>query len=320
MRHYFSCTAALFGFFFAMPAFAEPPKVLTSIKPLQALAASVMDGIGTPELLLRATASAHNYALRPSDAQAIQKANLIFWIGPDYEAFMAKAIRALPKRANVVEISKAPGVTLLTTRAGGLWEAHDHGHGHNHSHGHGHSHAHRHDAEERDMHLWLDPANAKAILAAMSQALGRADVANAPRYAANAASAATAIDALDADLAAQLAPLKDKPFIVFHDAYQYFEKRYGLTAVGSITVTPDRVPGPRRLSELRKKIVDEGALCVFSEPQFTSGLVSTVLSGTKARGGELDPLGVAAPDGAAGYAGLMRNIADNLKACLLAAS
>jgi zinc transport system substrate-binding protein len=306
MRRLIACTAVLLGLFSAT-AHAEPPKVLATIKPLHALASSVMDGVGKPGLLLRATASAHTYALKPSDAQAIQKADLIFWIGPDYESFMAKSMRTLPKSAQVVQMSKVSGVTLLATREGGVWEEEDHSHGE------------AADGEE-DMHLWLDPINAKAILAAMSEALGRADAPNAARYAANATAAAAEIDALDAELAAKLAPLKDKPFIVFHDAYQYYEKRYGLSAVGSITVTPDRTPGPRRMSELRKKVTDHGALCVFSEPQFTSSLVGTVLSGTKARGGVLDPLGAAAPDGPGGYAGLMRDIANSLNSCLLAAS
>lgn len=300
---------ALLGFMSAA-AHAEP-KVLATVKPLHALAASVMNGVGSPSLLLRASASPHTYALKPSDARAIQKADLIFWIGPDYEAFMAKSMRSLPKSARVLQMSKLPGVTLHATREGGVWEEEAHGHGHAHD-------AKGHD--EEDMHLWLDPINAKAILAAMSEALGRTDAPNAARYAANATAAAAEIDALDAELASKLAPLKDKPFIVFHDAYQYYEKRYGLNAVGSITVTPDRVPGPRRLSDLRKKITDQGALCVFSEPQFTSGMVGTVLSGTKARAGVLDPLGVAAPDGPGGYAGLMRSIADGLSSCLLAAS
>lgn len=297
-------------------AHAEAPKVLTTIKPLHALASAVMEGVGKPDLLLRANSSAHTYALRPSDAQAIQRAGLIFWVGPGYESFMAKSIKSLPQTGKVVQLSEAPGVSLLATREGGVWEEHDDGHaGHNHAHGQDHD-----DDDEKDMHFWLDPQNAKAVLTAMSAALGKADTGNAERYRANAAAAADGIDALDKELAATLAPLKDKHFIVFHDAYQYYERRYGLSAVGSITVTPDRVPGPRRLSELRKKIADQGALCVFSEPQFTSSLVGTVISGTKARGGILDPLGAAAPDGAAGYAGLMRNIADSLKTCLLAAT
>lgn len=318
----------------ASSALADSPKVLATIKPLQALAASVMQGVGEPSLLLRATASAHTYALKPSDVQAIQRADLLFWIGPGYESFMAKTVSSLPNKAKVIQMSKARGVALLPTREGGLWEEHDDGEAaaankitasrsnrpSGNSHGHGHAHGHNHNESEEDMHLWLDPSNAKAILAAMSAALGRVDKANAARYAANATAASAEIDALNVELAAKLAPLKDKPFIVFHDAYQYYEKRFGLNAVGSITVTPDRVPGPRRLSDLRKKINDQGALCVFSEPQFTSGLVGTVLSGTKARGGVLDPLGATTPDGPAGYAALMRDIANGLTTCLLTAS
>jgi zinc transport system substrate-binding protein len=329
MLHRLAALVAVISCCSAASALAEPPKVLTTIKPLQALAASVMADVGKPSLLLRATASAHTYALKPSDVQAIQRADLLFWIGPGYEAFMAKTVAALPKNARVVQMSKVRGLKLLPTREGGLWEEHSDGEAapankitasrSSHS-GHSHSHTHGHGDSEEDMHLWLDPANAKVILTAMSDALGRADKANATRYAANAKAASAEIDALSAELTTKLAPLKDKPFIVFHDAYQYYEKRFGLNAVGSITVTPDRVPGPRRLSELRKKITDQGALCVFSEPQFTSGLVDTVLSGTKARGGVLDPLGAAAPEGADGYAGLMRGIANGLSACLLAAS
>jgi zinc transport system substrate-binding protein len=292
----------------ACPIAHAAPRTLTTIKPLQSLAASVMQGVGEPRLLMLATASPHTYALKPSDVRAIRQADVIFWIGPRFEAFMAKTMRALPKDVRAVQLSKAAGVTLLANREGGVWEEEEHEPGHDHDEG------------EEDMHFWLDPLNAKAILAAMSQALAAADPANAARYLANAQTAAAGIDKLDAELAAQLAPVKDKPFLVFHDGYQYFERHYGLAAAGSITVSPDRVPGPRRLSELRKKVSDQGALCVFSEPQFTSGLVGTVLSGTKARSGVLDPLGATAPDGAAGYAGLMRNMADNLKSCLLGSS
>lgn len=314
---------ALFGSFAialaAVPAWAEPPRVLTTIKPLQSLAAGVMAGVAQPHLLLRATASAHNYALRPSDVQALQKADVVLWIGPEYEAFMAKAARSLPKRAAVIEAARIKGVALWPTREGGLWESHEDAGGGSHGHAHRGEHGHD-DHGEQDMHLWLDPANAKLIASALATALGRRDEANAGRYAANAAALSARIDTLDKELVAKLAPVKDKLFVVFHDAYQYFEKRYGLASAGSITVTPDRVPGPRRISELRRTITERNAVCVFSEPQFTPTLVGTVLEGTNARGGVLDPLGAAAPEGPDGYFGLMHGIADSLKACLLPAS
>jgi zinc transport system substrate-binding protein len=284
------------------------PKVLASIKPLQSLAANVMDGIGEPALLMRATASPHTYTLRPSDARAIAGADLIFWIGPGYESFMAKAVRSLPRHARVVTMSRIPAIRLLPVREGGVWAAHDEA-GHEATHGHD-------QATEQDMHLWLDTDNAKAMAQAMAAALAEADPAHAEQYRGNAAGLAERLDRLDAELRTRLAPVADRPFIVFHDAYQYLERRYGLAAAGSITVTPDRVPGPRRISELRRAVVERKAACVFSEPQFTSSLVATVAEDTQARSGILDVLGAAAPDGKEGYFAMMRALASSLVTCL----
>lgn len=288
----------------ALPALAaDPPKVVASIKPLHSLAAAVMDGVGRPGLLLRATASAHTYTLRPSDARALEQADVLFWIGPDYEAFMAKAMKGLPRKARVVTMSAAPGVMLLPTRDGGVWAEED---DHDHAHGDG----------QHDMHLWLDPVNAKAVARAMAATLAEADPANAERYQANGETLALRLDVLDGDLHTRLAPVAHKPFVVFHDAYQYLERRYGLTAAGSITVTPDRTPGPRRLSDLRRAIAERNARCVFSEPQFTSALVGTVTSGTRARAGLLDPLGAAIPEGKDAYFAMMGALADSFVGCL----
>ncbi len=283
---------------------AEPPKVVASIKPLHSLAIAVMDGVGKPSLLMRATASPHTYTLRPSDARALERADVVFWIGPDYEAFMAKAVRGLPRKARVITMSEAADVALLSTREGGVWTEDD---DHDRTHG---------DDAEHDMHLWLDPTNAKAIARALAATLAEADSSNAERYRANAQALAVRLDTLDADLRARLAPVAHKPFIVFHDAYQYLEKRYGLTAAGSITVTPDRTPGPRRLSELRRAIAERKASCVFSEPQFTSALVGTVASGTRARAGVLDPLGATVPEGKDAYFAMMIAVADSFVGCL----
>jgi zinc transport system substrate-binding protein len=167
-----------------------------------------MDGVGQPALLMRATASAHTYTLRPSDARAIEQANIIFWIGPGYESFMAKAVRGLPRKARVVEMSKVADARLLPVREGGVWAEHgDEDHGH------------EHDQEaEQDMHLWLDTDNAKAIARAMAASLAEADPANAEIYRGNAVKLADRLDALDAELRAKLVPVAHKPFIVFHDA------------------------------------------------------------------------------------------------------
>ena len=291
----------------AAHAQAEPPRVLASINPLYSLAANVMDGVGQPTLLLRTNVSPHTYTLRPSDARTIERANLIFWIGPGYESFMAKAVSGLPRQARVVQMSKLAEIQLLPVREGGLWEV---------DADHGHDHGAAQEQGEQDMHLWLDPDNAKAIAKAMAASLAEADPANADRYRANADKFAAQLSKLDGELRTKLAPVAHRPYIVFHDAYHYLERRYELTPAGSITVTPDRVPGPRRLSDLRRAIVDRNAACIFSEPQFTSSLVATVASGTRARIGVLDSLGTATGDGKAGYVTVMRGLANSLVTCL----
>ena len=285
---------------------AEPPKVLASIKPLHSLAANSMAGAGQPALLMRATASSHIYTLRPSDARSIAQADVIFWIGPAYESFMAKAVQGVARQTRVVEIGELPGIRLLPVRHGGVWAEHDEA-----------AHAQSGDEDnETDMHLWLDIDNAQAIAWAMTAALTAADPANGALYEANAAHLTERLADLDEELRETLAPAAGKPYIVFHDAYHYLERRYGLLPVGSITVTPDRVPGPRRLSELRRAIVDRKAACVFSEPQFTSSLVATVTNGTPARSGTLDALGSTTVDGTDGYFATMRALAGSLVGCL----
>lgn len=302
--------ASLILFALAMPAQAiAAPRVLASINPLHSLAASVMDGVGQPTLLLRANASPHTYSLRPSDARAIEQSQVIFWIGPGYESFMAKAVSGLPRQARVVQMSKLADVQLLPVREGGVWDS-DADHGHNHAHGK------QPERDEQDMHFWLDIDNAKAIARAMAATLAEADPANAEGYNANAAALTARLDALDDEMRAKLKPVAHRPYVVFHDAYHYLERRYELTPAGSITVTPDRTPGPRRLSDLRRTIVERKAACVFSEPQFTSSLVTTVTGGTKARGGTLDPLGAATDDAKDGYFAMMRGLASSLITCL----
>ena len=287
---------------------AEPPKVLASIKPLHSLAATIMAGVGQPDLLMRATASSHTYTLRPSDARAIGQADVIFWIGPAYESFMAKAVSGAP-RAKMVAMSGLSDIRLLPLREGGVWATHDET-GHDHRHGQGQ------DKAEQDMHLWLDTANAQGIARAMAEALSTVDPANSASYRANTANLVERIASLDRELKATLAPVAHKPYVVFHDAYQYFERRYDLTPVGAITVTPDRVPGPRRLSELRRAIGERKATCVFGEPQFTSSLVATVVGGTGARIGTLDALGATAAEGGEAYFTTLRGLAGSLADCL----
>jgi len=327
------------------PAVADKaPKVVASINPIHSLVAGVMQGIGEPTLLIQGGASPHTAALRPSEARTLRQADLIFWVGDDLETFLPKALKARGKKG-AVRLSAAEGVRLLKIRAGGAWEAHDHGHedhdGHDHGkkdhHDHGHSkkdhhdHGKKHDhdhakkdhddhAGEYDLHLWLDPANAKAMVRAIAAALAKTDAANAAQYSANAASVMARLDALDAELRSSLAPVRKKPFVVFHDAYQYFERRYGLNAVGSVTLSPEVRPGAKRLHEIRSKLISSKAACVFSEPQFESKLVQTVVRGTQARTGVLDPVGADLPQGPLAYDNLLRNLASSMIGCLKAPS
>ncbi|KAA0582240.1 zinc ABC transporter substrate-binding protein ZnuA [Azospirillum sp. B21] len=301
----------------ALPAHAEVPKVVVSIKPIHSLVASVMHGVGEPALLVRGGASPHSYTMKPSDAKALSAADLVVWVGPELESFLEKPLKANAPKATLLTLMDLKGLSLLETREGGAWEAHDHGHkgGHDHKHDHkGHDHAEEH--EELNSHIWLDPANARAIVKAAAEALAAKDPADAEAYRTNADRTLQQLDALDAELKAALAPVKDKPFVVFHDAYQYFEARYDLSAVGSITVSPDRRPSAKRLSAIRAKIGGLGAACVFAEPQFEPALVQTVVEGTKAKTGVLDPEGTELPEGEALYPTLLRNLAASLRGCL----
>jgi len=294
---------------------------VASIKPVHGLAAMVMEGVGEPFLILEAAGSPHAYTMRPSEARALDRADVVFWIGPGMETFLAKPIAALEDGARVVALAEAEGVTLLPAREGGSWEGHAHDDEDEHEHGgeHGHDeHADEDDRGTHDMHIWLDPSNAVAMLRAMAAALAEVDPVNADRYRVNATDAAARIEALDAELKAALAPVRDVPYIVFHDAYSYFERHYGLNAIGSITVAPGRNPGASRLYEIRSKILELAAACVFAEPQFEPALVDTVTEGTEARAGVLDPIGADIPPGPDAYPALMRGLADSLVDCLAA--
>lgn len=302
------------------------PAVVTTIKPIHALVAAVMGDVGTPHLLVRGGGSPHAYALKPSDARALQNAMLVFWVGPELETFLEKAMETVPQSARLVTLVEVPGIRLLEARTGAVWQHEEHGHeehGEDHAeHGEGHAehadehHAHAHGTN--DMHIWLDPENARAMAAAIADALADADPAHAASYRANGEALAGRLDDLDRALHAQLEPIEATPYVVFHDAYQYLETRYHLSPMGAITVSPDIQPGAERLREIRAEIKERGAVCVFSEPQFEPKLVRVVIEGTSARTAVLDPLGADLTDGAELYFELMSGLATSLADCLQA--
>jgi zinc transport system substrate-binding protein len=287
----------------AVPA-AAAPKVVASIKPIHSLIAGVMAGIGEPQLIVAGGASPHLYTLKPSDAERLEHADLVFWVGPIFEGFLVKPIAVLAGKAVIVELDQAAGVILLPARQGGAWDEGEDRHAAS--------------ALEQDGHLWLDPANAQAIVRVAVARLSLLDPAHAAAYGANGAALERRLDALDASLRQRLGAVTGMRFVVFHDAYQYFERRYGLAAIGSITVSPEQRPGARRLGTMRAKIKTLGARCVFSEPQFESRLVETVIAGTGARTDMLDPEGAALAPGPDLYGALLTGLADRLESCLAA--
>lgn len=292
------------------PATAAP-KVVASIKPIHSLVSAVMAGLGEPGLIVKGAASPHTYSLRPSDAAALESADIVFWTGHGLELFLANALDTLAPRAEQVELAETPGLVLLPLREGGAFEPHSHGDvDHDHDHDHDHEHV------EGDMHFWLDPQNARLMVSHIATVLAEADPENAAAYDANAEAELLRLDALEAELRQELAPLAGKPFLVFHDAYQYFEHRFGLDVAGTVTVSPEIMPGAARIDQLRSRVKELDATCVFAEPNFEPAIIGAIIEDTGARAGTLDPEGSALIEGPDLYPDLLRGLADGLADCL----
>ncbi len=311
-RHLFPAVLAALASFLC-PTASAAPNVVATITPIHSLVAAVMQGVGEPSLIVRGTASPHHYQLRPSDAVKLENARVIFWVGGSFETFLRKPLNILGQKARVVTLMQRQEIKLLRNRRGGVWEDH------NGQHDEHAGHAERETESERnrfDAHLWLDPENAKKIADLIATELGTVDPANAVTYNSNSERLKHRIEMLDLKLAKRLDPIRDMPYVVFHDAYQYLERHYGLNAVGSITVGPEQRPSARRLTALRAKINELGARCIFSEPQFEPALVKTMIEGTRARRGTLDPLGSAFRPGPDAYFDMMNANVSTIVDCL----
>ena len=292
---------ALFFALLSVSAHAAPvPNVLASIKPLHSIVAAVMEGAGAPELLLTGAASPLSYALKPSDARKIALAEIIFWTGPVLETFLETPLANLGGRARIIALGDAEGVLRLPARKGGVWEADEDD---DHSGG-------------VDGHVWLDPRNAIAMAAIIARTLSITDPSHAKLYAANSEMFAQLVTRLDAQLARSLEPVRGRPYLLFHDAFHYFEARYGLSPIGAVTVASDRPPGVRRVEILRARIKAAGAICVFSTPQFSPRLLPALTEGSAARSAVLDDLGADIPPGPGLYEALLARIAEQLRSCL----
>ena len=310
---------ALFISIVAAPSAIAADWVVVSIKPVHSLVSALMTGVGKPHLIMRGNVSPHHFSLRPSDAKIMDDARIVFWIGEGLETSLASPVRTLAGNARVITLSEAQGLVRRSLRKGGTFEAHNHDDdGHGHGHGHEdelHDDDGHHDAF--DMHIWLDPVNAGVMARVIAGVLSEIDPDNATTYASNTVTLLQRLEDLTTEIAAEMRPLHDKPFIVFHDAYRYFEDRFDLTAAGSGVIGSERSPGARRILELRDKIHDLGATCVFAEPRIKPGLIDVIIEDTQARIGILDPIGVTIESGPEAYFTLMRNMATSFRECLI---
>ena len=320
----------------------ETKGVITTIQPINSLISAVIGNTGKTISLIPAEISPHEFKLKPSDAKKMQEGNIIFYISKHLESDVVKVFDNLPKNIKIVDLLEETGIEHLSIRDNEAWERHDHHHGHDdhddhdkHSkkhddhdkHGKKHDdhdhdkHAKKHDDHDDhqtkdDVHIWLSPDNAIKIINKANKVLSLYYPQNAKIYDENTKIMIDKINKLKAELTKDLAPIKDKPYVVFHDAYQYFEKAFGLNAVGSVALEGDIASSPKQVSYIKEKIVKLKASCVFQEPQFDSKLVKIVVEGTNAQIGTLDPLGVGIKDEKDFYLQLLRNMAKSLKECL----
>lgn len=331
--------ALVFSAFSATAAMAEAPRVAVDIAPVHALVAQVMKGVGTPELIVPPGASPHGYALRPSQARSLSQADAVVWVGPGLTPWLEGPLDALAGDASQLVLMDVPQVLKLKVREGGGFQGHHHGdegeagdhagHDHDHeNHGHedhghddhvheGHDHAEEAHADHvdhtLDPHAWLAPENAALWMLEISVVLGALDPDNAVTYEANARDGAAALAGLTADINTILNPVRGRPFVVYHDAYQYFERSFDMPATGSLSGGDAQPAGAARVAEIRDMGADAGVSCVMSEPQFNAGLVTAVGA---AKTGVADPLGASLEPGPALYGEVLRGLATSLAACL----
>jgi zinc transport system substrate-binding protein len=298
---------AICGLWLSGMVSADVPQVTTDIPVTHSLVTRVMAGIGTPDLIVNRGASPHDYSLRPSNAASLEAADLVFWISSELTPWLEGALKTLAADAKVIELMDAKGSTVLPFREGSTFETH--------------SHRHKHDEDEHataniDPHGWLDPDNGKTWLDVIATELSKIDPENTDIYFENVRQGKTDIDAVISEIDATLAPFRGTNFIVYHDAYQYFERRFDVLAAGSISMGDVSDPSPARIAEIHQTVEELDMTCVFSEPQFNPELVATVVDGTKARARVIDPLGTRLTLGADFYLNLLRNIAQTMASCL----
>ena len=325
---------------FSFISYAEAePKVVTSIKPLHSLISYVMDGVGSPNLLVDGSSSPHTFQLKPSHATMLQEADVVFWIGEDLESFLETPLDSIAANARKITLMDSDQIELLKFREKNVFEDHHDEHDeHNEHEGHddhdeheGHDdhdeheeHADGHDEHEGhddhghhhgefDIHFWLDPEIAKSIVKIASLELSEVDPTNQATYQTNASNAVIELDKLINDTRTKIN--SDAKYIVFHDAYQYFEQRFGIEVIGALTVNPEVLPGAKQLAEIREVIEHEKVNCLFSEPQFNPSIANTIAQDTGIKAAVIDPLGAELDPGKELYFQLIGDMATSFESC-----
>ena len=302
---------------------ADVPNVAADIAPVHSLVSRVMEGVGAPKLVIKSGASPHDYRLRPSEAKALQDADLVFWMGEELTPWMNGALETLASKASITTLLDQEGVTLHDFRESALFEAHDHDEDKDHKdhddhddHNDDKDHKDHDDHGGHDPHAWLSPENAKLWLNIIASKLSVADPQNAASYFMNAAAGQAEMEEMIVEVNVMLKPVQGGKFVVFHDAYQYFENDFDFYASGAISLGDSSDPSPARIQKVQKRIRDEGIQCVLAEPQFNEGLVVTVMEGSEATASVIDPLGAELKTGPKLYTQLIKNMAKTLRDCL----
>ena len=330
-------TALLFSSFSAIAEI----KVVTTIKPIHSLVSGVMDGVSNPSLIIEGSNSPHNFSLKPSHAKMLEEADIVFWIGEDLESFMEKPLNSLAKNAVQISFMDLKSIEKLKFREMSDHDDHDdHGHEDEHEghddhdddghkdddhddHGHDDHHGHEnedddsnhegHNHGEFDAHIWLDPVNAKAMVSEIAHELSELDPSNKSNYEKNAEKMISSLD----DLIERVSTIipKNSSFIVFHDAYQYFENRFNIKAAGALTLNPEVLPGAKQIAEIQEIIEHDSVKCIFSEPQYNPKIIEMLSADMKVLTSVLDPLGANIEAGPEMYNDLILEIASSLKDC-----
>ncbi len=293
-------------------------KVVTTIKPLHSLISSVMEGVGEPSLIIEGTSNPHTFVFKPSHAQMLEEADIVFWIGEDLEVFMEKPLESLASNATKISFMELSSIEKLKFREENIFDEQDEHEGHDDHEGHedeheGHDDHDGHHHGEFDAHIWLDPSNAIEMVLEISHDLSEIDPDNAAKYEQNANKTIASLNNLISEINSSIP--KDASYIVFHDAYQYFENRFGVSSAGALTLNPDVLPGAKQIDAIQDLIQDKNIKCIFSEPQYNPKIIETLAADMKISTGIIDPLGAFIDQGPKMYQNLILDIANSLKDC-----